>query len=127
MNGTGSENTVVHPNSLPSDQWIRRRSEYQSIQSTGKVFRQPNLTILYSPGQSESARYGITVSRRVGNAVVRNRIKRRIREIIRHQWRNVSGQWNVVFIARPSAADASFHALESEIVGFSTWLSRRRA
>ena len=90
------------------------------------MFRQPNLTILYVPGRDDVARFGITVSRRVGNAVVRNRIKRRIREVIRQQWRTFSGSWNMILVARPSASVAAFRTIEEEIVGFSKWLSRRR-
>lgn len=50
------------------------------------------------------ARLGVTVSRRVGNAVVRNRIKRRIREWFRRQSQQTTGAHDILVIARPAAA-----------------------
>jgi ribonuclease P protein component len=60
------------------------------------------------------ARVGIVTTRKVGMAVVRNRIRRRIREVFRlHQFDLITGVW-LVTVARPSAAKASFRELERD-------------
>lgn len=57
---------------------------------------------------------GFVTSRRLGSAVVRNRVRRRLREIVRqHQGELRQGFW-VVVIARSEAANASYHELEHE-------------
>ena len=56
-------------------------------------------------GSEEGSRFGITVSRKVGNAVTRNRVKRWLREAIRHERDGLDGG-DVVFIAHPQAATA---------------------
>jgi ribonuclease P protein component len=59
-------------------------------------------------------RFGLAVSRKVGNAVVRNRVKRWIREVLRVDGRGLGGH-DVVVIARPAAADAGLDALRGEL------------
>jgi ribonuclease P protein component len=110
---------------LVTSQWIRRRSDYQQVQMSGRRFSLPHLTMPYLPSSEQVARFGITVSRRVGNAVVRNRVKRRLREVVRHQWQSMEGAWEIVIIARPSAARVGLQILEREFLSFSTWLSRK--
>ncbi|MEP6956275.1 MAG: ribonuclease P protein component, partial [Chthoniobacterales bacterium] len=51
---------------------------------------------------------------RVGSAVVRNRVRRRLREIVRHHQRAIRGDIWIVTIARPAAARATYAALEHE-------------
>ena len=108
-----------------SVQRIRKRSEYQRIQSIGKRFRKDHLIMLYTPSSSSLPRFGITVSRRVGNAVKRNRVKRWIREIIRASNQEWVGAWDVVIIAKPSAVSAGLVALKRDFDGFSSWISRK--
>jgi ribonuclease P protein component len=60
-------------------------------------------------------RIGITVPRALGKAVVRNRIKRRIRESARRQLKRLGPQWDVVFNPRRSALDAPAGDLEREV------------
>lgn len=55
-------------------------------------------------------RLGLTVSRRVGNAVVRNRVKRRLREWFREARWELSGTWDIVVIARREAAGLEFRS-----------------
>jgi len=62
----------------------------------------------------DGSRFGLAVSRKVGNAVVRNRVKRWLRESIRRQSRGIIG-YDVVFIARPIAAAAGYHVLYAEV------------
>ncbi len=67
------------------------------------------------PNQLARSRYGFSVSKRLGGAVVRNRIKRRMREIVRAL--PLVGGWDIIFIARPKAAKASYANLEKTVRG----------
>jgi ribonuclease P protein component len=72
------------------------------------------LLAVLQAADEKTFRIGFVTSRRVGGAVVRNRVRRRLRDIVRrHQHALVSGLWLVV-VARPAAARASSAALEEE-------------
>lgn len=71
--------------------------------------------VLWRSATSSGSRFGLTVSRRVGNAVVRNRVKRWLREAIRRQQQEVSVPVDVVVIARPSAASAGAERLAEQV------------
>lgn len=58
-------------------------------------------------------RYAFAISRRVGNAVMRNRVKRRLREILRLS--ELAEGFDIVIVARPAAAETDFQALKTEL------------
>jgi ribonuclease P protein component len=69
---------------FPATQRIRKRREFQEIQAQGRRFSTPSFTLLvYARGDASGPRLGITVSRKVGRAVLRSRTKRLIREAFR--------------------------------------------
>jgi ribonuclease P protein component len=67
------------------------------------------------PNDLAGSRYGFSVSKRVGKAVVRNKVKRRLREILRPL--PLRPGRDIVFFARPAAADADFAALRDAALG----------
>ena len=68
------------------------------------------------PGQVGGPRFGLVVSRKVGNAVCRNRVKRWLREAIRLiRWR-VKDSWDLAIIANPQAVQVGFEAIERDFV-----------
>lgn len=84
---------------------IRSRADFRAIQATGRRVHTPSFVLLIRAreGDEAPARLGITVSRRVGNAVVRNRIKRVVREAFRHSGALFDAGLDIVVIARPNA------------------------
>ena len=61
------------------------------------------------PNGSGSNRYGFAVGKRLGGAVVRNRVRRRLREVVRLT--PMRGGWDMVLIARQTAAETDYHTL----------------
>ena len=84
------------------------------MKKQGRVERGKFLVLGYIQERGPAFRAGFVTSRALGNAVVRNRVRRRLREIVRkHQHRIASGSW-IVLVARASAADATSQELEGE-------------
>lgn len=61
---------------------MRKRSEFLAANRGIRVAR-PGFVLLASPNGGKGTRYGVTVTKRIGNAVIRNRMKRRFRELLR--------------------------------------------
>ena len=99
--------------SLPKRRRLMRPSEFRSVKDGGRIQRGRLILLSSLSGQGEF-RAGFVTSRRIGGAVVRNRVRRRLREIVRkYQHEIVDGTW-VVTIALPPASRATSAALEDE-------------
>jgi ribonuclease P protein component len=83
--------------------------------------------VLYTLGNGPATRTGITVSRKVGNAVVRNRIKRFVREFVRTRTSSLPGSFDLVIIAKPGAGARDHHEINEELESFWTYLARRKS
>lgn len=101
--------------SFGKDKRLLRAAEFARVKTEGTTARGALLVLgVLAVEAGKSARFGVVTSRRVGGAVVRNRVRRRLREIARrHQAEVRPGFW-VVMVARPAAAQASYRALEDE-------------
>jgi ribonuclease P protein component len=99
---------------------VRRRPEYLAIQNRGRRLVSPNLLVFALPG---GGRLGITVSKKVGGAVLRNRVKRWIRDCYRRRRPEFPAGFDLVIVARPPAA----HADHAAVCGELTSLARRLA
>ena len=93
---------------------LRRRSDFTRVQRRGKRQVGPLFVFLASGAAAES-RVGITVSKQVGNAVVRNRLRRRVKAILDRTAFGEAPHRDVVLIARPGAGEADFAAVAAEI------------
>lgn len=88
----------------PSDRLLRSR-EFEYVLRHGRRTTAAQFVVLRAPSQASppASRLGITVSKRVGNAVVRNRVKRRVREWFRRRRAQLGTATDLVVIGRPGA------------------------
>lgn len=94
---------------------LRRSEDFQRLREHGKQWRGKLLTLNVMANNLSHNRFGFVVSRRVGNAVTRNRVKRRLRAAVQARRTTLSGGYDVVIVAHPPAADASFHDLDARL------------
>lgn len=87
---------------------ILKRKDYQRLYEEGKKVQNNHFILVYCSGKTERHRLGITVSKKVGNAVVRNRIKRFIREFFRLNRHTLTGIWDINIIAKHHTAGLNF-------------------
>jgi ribonuclease P protein component len=94
---------------------LTRASEYERVKREGHAQRGKLLTLSAAVVENCGLfRIGFVTSRRLGSAVVRNRVRRRLREIVRRHQHNLRQDLWVVLIAKRDAASASYRALEDE-------------
>jgi ribonuclease P protein component len=101
--------------SPPQSGRLRNNAEYRKIYEEGARFSGPFFAAFYRrTGLDKPARVGYTTPRGLGIAVARNRIKRRLREVVRLEWA-VDPGWELVFNPRRAVLKAEFAALRSEV------------
>jgi ribonuclease P protein component len=79
---------------------LRRSAEFERMRAEGRSWRHPLLTVSVAPNQLDHNRYGFIASRRLGGAVVRNRTRRVLRDIVRKLNPTLRSGFDVVIIAR---------------------------
>lgn len=96
---------------------LRKSKDFAAARRQGRSWANRTLVLLARRNESADSRFGFSVSKRVGNAVVRNRVKRRLKEAARVELlpRMKSG-WDFVVIARKDAADADYHRLRRSLL-----------
>jgi ribonuclease P protein component len=100
---------------FPKASRLTRSAEFALVKKEGKSWTGKHLTLGILRRANESiTRLGIVTTRRLGHAVIRNRVRRRLREVFRlNQNRLISGLW-IVTVARVSAGEATFQQLERD-------------
>ena len=114
---------------FPKEVRLRRRAEFLKVQETGQKFPSDAFLALVLPNARAdgTTRLGLTVSTKVGNAVVRNRIRRRLRELFRTRRERLPRGLDVVLIARTQAAQAEPLALSAAFERLLSGLRKRYA
>ncbi len=100
---------------FPKNRRLTRPAEFEHVKKNGRVHRGRLLAIsVVSLNDVGPFRAGFVTSRALGSAVVRNRVRRRLREIVRKRQREIAPATWIVTIGRASAAHASYEQLEAE-------------
>lgn len=96
---------------------LRNRADFSRVYRHGKSFANHQFVVYWSRKKEvEQFRAGVSVSKKVGNAVVRNRMRRLVKEIVRHHQDEIIDHMDLIFIVRKGALDKSYHELEKSIL-----------
>ena len=95
---------------------IKLNSDFHRIYARGKSAVSPCVVIYCRKNRLGTNRFGFTVSKKLGKAVLRNRIRRRLREIVRLNGARTEQGYDLILVARGRAADADYHRLEADVI-----------
>ncbi|MEM9728975.1 MAG: ribonuclease P protein component [Myxococcota bacterium] len=104
---------------------LKKRFEFRQVQLRGRRIHTPHFLIVVQPNTLANTRLGITVTKKVGNAVERNRVKRVVREVFRRNRPLFPESHDVVFIAKKGAPEVGYQRLVDEVRGAARRLNTR--
>ena len=91
---------------------LKKNYEFRRLYNKGKSAVTPYLVLYVRRTRRDNNRLGLTVSNKIGKAVVRNRIRRRLREIYRLNREKMPAGYDIIIVARVRAAEAPYRKLE---------------
>lgn len=95
---------------------LKKNKDFQTVYRQGKSYANKYLVLYIMENQIEKNRIGISVSKKVGNSVVRHHLTRLIRESYRLQEECFQRGYDLVVIARQSAKDVTYKEMESALI-----------
>lgn len=95
---------------------LKKNKEYRNVYSRGKSFADRYLVIYFLANNLDYCRFGFTVSKKVGNAVTRNRTRRLLKEACRLNKNIFSGGFDLVIVARRSIVNLEYVQVEESLL-----------
>lgn len=95
---------------------IKKNRDFLNVYHNGKSYANKYLVMYVLKNESEENRFGITVSKKVGNSVVRHRVTRLIRESIRLNMEQFEKGFDIVVVARNTAKGKNYFDIESALL-----------
>jgi ribonuclease P protein component len=101
---------------FPREARLVGRGEFDAVYRAGKRRSSSHFTVFFRANQLPVSRFGFSIKKALGGAVVRNRIRRRIREIVRCHRMEIPAGWDIVIHPKSSVARAEFRGLTADLV-----------
>ncbi len=93
-----------------------QRGAFDAVYRAGKRRSSSHFTVFFRANELPQSRFGFSIKKTAGGAVVRNRIRRRMREMVRCHRLEIPKGWDIVIHPKSSVARAEFAALTAELL-----------
>jgi ribonuclease P protein component len=94
---------------------LRKRTEFAYSYKHGKSFNGANFSVTIFKRKDKLLRIGFSVSKKVGGAVLRNKVKRQMRAVIQNALPQIEVGYNLIFIAKPEITKITFDELNTQM------------
>ncbi len=101
---------------FPREARLVRRGEFDAVYRAGRRRSSAHFTVFLRANELPQSRFGVSIKKALGGAVVRNRIRRRVREIVRCHRREISAGWDIVIHPKSAVAQAPFAELTADLL-----------
>ena len=101
---------------FPPEARLVRRGEFDAVYRAGKRRSSSYFTVFLRANELPQSRFGFSIKKALGGAVVRNRIRRRLREIVRCHRREIPAGWDIVIHPKSVVAKVAFAALTADLL-----------
>ena len=95
---------------------LTRKADFDAVYRNGKRRSSSHFTVFLKANDLPQSRFGFSIKRALGGAVVRNRMRRRMREMVRLRCGEISAGWDFVIHPKANVASAEFAALASDLL-----------
>jgi ribonuclease P protein component len=93
-----------------------RTGDFDAVYRAGKRRSSSHFTVFFRPNELPQSRVGLSIKKALGNAVVRNRMRRRIREVVRGRWQEIPQGWDLVIHPKITVHRAEFSVLAADLL-----------
>ncbi len=93
---------------------LKKRYQFSYIYKAGTHYSSLNLVLYVTPSKTKSVKVGFAVNRKIGHAVQRNLVRRRLREIAYFEIPLLKRNYNLIIVAKENSKNASFDELKTE-------------
>ncbi len=104
---------------LPHQYRLKKKGDFQNLFHKGNIVAGRYVVLYYRLGEGENLRFGFVVSRKIGKAVQRNKIKRWLREMCRQRREMYKKGFDIILVARQKIKGIPYHVVEKEMVALS--------
>jgi ribonuclease P protein component len=101
---------------FPREARLVRRGDFDAVYRAGKRRSNSHFTVFLRANQMPHTRFGFSIKKALGGAVVRNRIRRRVREIVRCHRLEIPAGWDIVIHPKSNVSKAEFAALAADLL-----------
>ena len=95
---------------------LKKNRDFQNVYKNGKAKANRQFVMLIFPNDTMKNRIGISVSRKVGNSVIRHHIARLVRETFRLEGDRIKTGYDIILVARQEAGTADFHQVSRSVL-----------
>ena len=95
---------------------LKKRYQFNYVYKSGEHFSGEHMVLYVASSKTKNIKVGLAVTKKVGHAVVRNKVRRRLREIIKKHVPTLKQNNNIIIVARDNITEASFEKLSNEFL-----------